>query len=66
MHTTYVKTRSGEYTILHNSDWSGDVEIRGPAGRIFQLPGADLVALGRAAALDVVRSAVIATLENLE
>lgn len=58
MHTTRIETSEGEAVVIHNADWSGEVEVRwasprpggGPTAGTVTLPGFVLLGVGKQAA----------------
>ena len=77
MTTTVIETNGCEpVTVQHNSDWSGEasatwwewqnLETRAGQWRNARLPGRVLVELARTAAVDYLKSKVIAALEGDE
>lgn len=66
MHTSkFTVPPFGEVYVSHHADWSGLARFS-LAGVYYELPGRLLLAIGRQAAGEFIRSALISTLEQLD
>lgn len=68
MHSMHIEVESTRYTILFNSDWSGDVTIvehRHKDRREFKVPGRILLAVGEKAAKRNILNNIIRSIEDM-